>query len=75
MFEEQGDKEKALQVNYLCIEDRKQNTVKKKNACGKKGSCILGSLLAIFPISKFFFYKDRKNTQTSVWSLKKKNYH
>ena len=43
---------------------RKAKYSKKKPACnsGKKGSCILGSLLAIFPISKFFLGKDQKNT-------------
>ena len=35
---------------------------------GKKGSRILGLLLAIWPISKFFLGKDQKNTYTCVWS-------
>ena len=35
---------------------------------GKKGSCILGLLLASCPISKFFLGKDQKNTYTCVWS-------
>lgn len=29
---------------------------------GKKGSCMLGLLLAICPVSKFFLGKDQKNT-------------
>ena len=38
---------------------------------GKKGSCILGLLLAIYPISKFFLGKDQKNTYKLVFGPKK----